>query len=299
LAVFYGAGGSDDEWQDDDESVSLLVKLLFPRINPSDNTKRMSFGSYPSEVYKHLSHLGVIGEDRQLSKIWSGRLNSVISFGIEAGWNNETFEGVTIRNSDDPWVHQAYDVSAYIVKKMLPMSVGGTYKSLAQGQGGMESVARMGGFATAPASTMRSHAANLAFKLSREEYKGKKITDEEFELKQDQKAAFQKWVKGDKSEVDRMMQEGLMSQRQYDILRKRYPVLGNVPNPNYKDQLTQALDRVTVRSALKVYEAMTPAEKEKHAPEIQKKINNMRVRKDVAPFQQEELINKWKTLHQI
>lgn len=294
--IFKATGGDDDEWQDDDESVSLIVKMLFPRIDPHDNTKRMSFGSYPNEVFKHLSHLGVIGDDRQLMKIVSGRLNSIISMGVEFGWNNETFEGVTIRDSDDPWIHQGYDVSKYIVKKMAPMSVGGTIKALSENKPVSESVFRMGGFATAPASSMRSPAANLAFQLSRQEYKGKKITDEAFGLKQDQKAAFAKWSKGDKSDVDKMMDEGTMSKRQYDILKKRYPVLDGSPNPLYQDQLTQALSRITVRSALKVYNAMTEVEKEKHKPEIQKKINNMKVRKDQPPQLQEMYINKWNQL---
>jgi hypothetical protein len=45
-----------------------------------------------------------------------------------------------------------------------------------------------------------------------------------------------------------------------------------------------------------VYEAMTPAEKEKHAPEIQKKINNMRVRKDQPKQLQDQYIEKWQTI---
>jgi hypothetical protein len=149
------------------------------------------------------------------------------------------------------------------------------------------------GFTDAPASAKRSRAANIAFDLSRREYKGKETTEEEMELKDDLRRAMNAYVTGDKSRVNKMLAEGVISKRQYDIAVTRYAILDNKKNPLYKDQLSQALARLTVKSALKVYEEMTPIEKKKHDSEITKKINNMMLKREASPVEIKRLRNKW------
>jgi len=292
--AFYGTGGDDDEWQEDDESVKWYVKRMFPRIDPRDNTKRLTFGSYPSEVFKHLSHLGVIGNDPHFSKIWTGRMNGLVTTAVETLWNNETLEGETIRNTDDPILKQSYDVTKHVLSKaFVPMSFSGFAKSIQDGETGTASALRLAGFTTAPASTMRSAAANFAFQLSRREYKGKETTSEEAAIKKEHKAAMQKLMRGDNSDVMQLRASGKMSDRQYEILLSRLPYVNGMNNPKYDDQLSQALNRLPVKSALKVYEVMTDTEKDAHAKEITKKINNMKLRKDQPKELQDLYIARW------
>ena len=211
-------------------------------------------------------------------------------------WNNETFDGVTIRNHDDNYFKQAFDVTSHVVGSRMPMSIGGGVKHYLDSGDVEQSIMRLGGFGNAPASSMRSSAANLAFQLGREEHKGKQVTGEEMAIKRELKRAMRKYVEGDKSEVTRLLREGKIAQRELDIATTRYAVLNRRPNPKFKDQLSQGLSRLTVGSAIKVYKVMTMEEQIKHKSEIQKKINKMRARRDTPLEKQKRWIAQWKEL---
>lgn len=292
-AIYMGLSAFASDEQETDESVPLLTRLLFPRVDPYDNTKRITIPSYVTEAFKIISHLGFMGNKVEPWKLVSGRFNSLLS-DITDILRNEDFRGVSIRDPEDGLIGQGYSV----VKHMIPMpiifsNIGKIYE--AEGISANMAAGAVG-LSDAPASAKRSKAANVAFDLSRREYKGKEITEEDMDLKDELKQAMNAYSKGDKSKVDALLHEGRISERQYQIALTRYPIINNAPNPKYKDPLSQALNRLTVKSALKVYDVMTDDEKAKHATEITKKINNMLLRKDQPPKQQKALIEKWNEL---
>ena len=284
--------GEDEE--ETDEATPYLTRLLFPRVDPYDNTKRIGIPSYVTEAYKILSHLGVIGGHAEPEKLVVGRFNSLVGKSVDL-FKGEDFRGVLIRNPEDSALGQAYDVAKHML--VSPIVFSNIYKNYqAEGFNPKSIPMSLLGFSDAPAFAKRSHAANLAFDLSRREYKGREMTEDEMDLKDDLKKAMQAYVRGDKSKVDELLAEGKVSDRSYKIALTRYPVLDNEPNPQYKDPLSQVLGRLSVKSALKVYEKMTDTEKETHSGEMVKKINNMSLRKDVAPEQQEKYLLKWDEL---
>jgi hypothetical protein len=291
--AYFGVAAVGGGEQEDDEELPLLTWMLFPRIDPYDNTKRLSIPSYVTEGYKILSHLGILGSNAEPTKLVSGRFNSLVG-GMADLARNEDFKGVLIRNPDDSALYQAYAMIRHMAP--LPMSFANVHKTY-QAQGMDPSMlASLAGFSDAPASAKRSEAANLAFDLSRRENMGKETTEDEMDLRDDLKRAMRKYVEGDRSDVDRLLKEGKVSPRQYEIALTRYPIINNRENSKYKDQLSQALQRLTVKSALKVYEEMTEAEKAKHTKEITKKVNNMLLRKDKPKATQMELKAKWREL---
>jgi hypothetical protein len=253
----------------------------------------MTFGSYPAEVFKHLTHLGILGGSPHISKIWTGRLAGPIGKMWELLWENETYDGVTIVDGDDPLYEQMYSIGKHVLSMAVPMSVGGFAKEFQKNGLGLAANTKMLGFSNAPASTMRSKAANLGFEIRRQENKGAKLTEEDVEARNEIKKAMREFAVGDKRAVNRLKREGKMSQRQFEKGLTSLPTIDGHPNPRYKDQLTKVLSGMTVGGSLKVYTVMTDAEKKKHGPEIQKKINNMKARKEVPLVKQKLLIAKW------
>jgi hypothetical protein len=220
----------------------------------------------------------------------TGRFNSMLG-GIVDLYSNEDFRGVTIRNNEDSLPHQAWSVVKHIVP--MPMSFSGMKKAY-DAEGITSTMAlSMFGIQDAPAAAKRTNATNLAFELSRKEYKGKEVTEEEMDLKDNLKRAMAQYARGDSTRINELRKNGMVSDRQYQIALTRYPVIDNQPNPLYKDQLSTAVKRLTVKSALKVFAEMTDTERANHSAEIQKKINNMKNRKDAPREKQKEFIDRW------
>jgi hypothetical protein len=292
MAIAASGGGDEQETEED---TPLITRLLFPRVDPYDNTKRITIPSYVSEAYKIMMHFGIVGGKMELEKLVTGRFNSMIGRSVDL-MKNEDFRGVKIINPDDNIAWQSFSFVKHVLGAGVPMSLSGMRKIYESE--GMSKTMLFNAFGAqdAPASAKRSSATNLAYDLSRREYKGKEQTEDDMELKDDLKRAMSAYVKGDKSKVDGLLKDGKISKRQYDIAMTRYPILNNAPNTKYKDNLSQALNRLSVKSAIKVYEEMSQSEKAKHKQEIVKKINNMRLRHDTPQEKQAELIGKWNTL---
>ena len=295
FGIFAAAAG--EEAEETDEATPFLTRMLFPRVDPYDNTKRIGIPSYVTEAYKIFSHLGLTGESFEPEKLISGRFNSLVGNTVSL-IKGEDFRGVLIRNPEDSMIGQAYDAAQHML--VSPIVFSNIYKNYqAEGFNAKNIPMSLMGFSDAPAFAKRSHATNLAFDLSRREYKGREMTEEEMDLKDDLKKAMNAYVRGDKTKVDEMLAEGKVSDRAYKIALTRYPVLNNEPNPKYKNPLSQVLGRLTVKSALKVYEEMTDEEKVAHLPEMNKKLNNMKIRKDIPKEQQNKFIGKWDELQSV
>ena len=296
ISLVYGLGtalGGKNE-QETDENTPILTRMLFPRIDPYDNTKRLSIPSYVTEGFKILSHLGIIGNKMDMAKLVSGHLSSIgNAMDIMRG---EDFRGVTIRNPDDNMLVQAFDVSKHVLASAIPISFASLATNVRDNGYTPAAALSFAGITDAPASAKRSEAVNLAYEIARREYKGKEINEEDMDLKDNLKRAMKQYADGDRSKLSELMASGAVSKRQADIAMTRYPVIDNKPNPRYKDPLAQILGRLTVPGSLKVYEAMTVQEKTTHAADITKKVNNMMLRKDTPDVKKQEYRKEWNDL---
>lgn len=276
-----------DEVPDDPET-PFGTKLMFPRIDRYDPTKRLTVPSYVSEGYKIMLHLGMLGSAAEPTKLISGRMNSLISNAIET-CENRDFRGVTVRDADDSLPRQAVDSVLHLFK-VAPISFSTMFKenrdkglTLADVSTGLL------GMTDAPAAAKRSDATNLAFEIRRKENPGKEISPEKMEEKDALKRAMYAYEKGDKSKIDSLLAEGRVSQKQYEIALTRIPLVNGKPNPKYKNQLTQAIQGLTMEGALRVWDKMSDSEKSAHRGEMMKKYMNMNARKDKSDVEKTKI----------
>ena len=291
IDLMYTMLGGDE--QETPEDTPVLTKLLFPRVDPYDATKRISLPGYVTEAAKFMAHFGLNNSRVEPQKLITGRFNSTLGSLVDL-MRNEDFRGMTIANPDDSIVGQAYSMAKHMIP--MPISFSNVAKSVKSGDGVASAAFGMAGFSDAPASFKRSKAANLAFDLSRREYKGREQSEEEFDMKDDQKRAMKEYAAGDRSKIEEMLANGTMSKQQFDKAITKMPIVDGAANPKYKDELAQAMGRITVKSALKVWDAMTDREKEQQGPEMKKKINNMILKKATPPELQNEYITKWNSM---
>lgn len=288
-----GAALSGDE-QETDKDTPWLTRMLFPRVDPYDNTRRLSVPSYVTEFYKIATHLGYGGNPIEVTKLISGRFNSLLSKSVELA-KNEDFRGTLIRNPKDSIVGQTADVIQHIIP--LPISWSTIIKD-AQKEGFKPQSVMTGlmGFTDAPASAKRSVAANTAYKIGRKEYKGKETTEDQMELKDELSRAMSAYKSGNKSKVEKLLAEGRISTRQFQIALERTPIIKGKANPAYKDQLEQQVSRLTIDGSLDVWEKMTKNEQNKTRAAIIKKYSNMLSHQDKPREEKKKITARMKEL---
>jgi hypothetical protein len=258
--------------EDDDEEIGLLSRMLFPRVDPLDPQKRVSIPSYVTEWYKLFRHVGIIGTHAEPSKLISGRFNSILGKGIDL-LNNSDFRGVTIRNEQDNLIQQTVDSLLHMAPLPISMSVA-TKNYKAKGFQFTDLGLSTLGFVDAPAAAKRSKAANLAFEVRREEYKGSTIAAEDMELKDETKRAAYQYGQGNKGPLNELLREQKISKEQYKNALKRIPLINGRKNPLYEDPLTSAMGGLTLEGAFRVWQAMTDKEKATHRQAMLKKYQN-------------------------
>jgi hypothetical protein len=292
MAVAGISGGEVEE----EEDTPLLTRMLFPRIDRLDPTKRVSIPSYITEFYKIALHLGFLGSEAEYTKLVSGRVNSLVSNGLEAWYTGTDFRGVSIVDHDDNAVKQFTDKMLHTVG-VLPISIS-TMRSSYKQKGfdlHASSLAFLG-MTNAPAAAKRSDATNRAFELRRKEYAGKEVSEEDMEVKLELKRAMYAYQKGDKSDIMGMLKSGKISMRQYKIALTKIPLIRGQKNPLYKDQLSQALRGLTIEGAIEVWQEMSDGEQARHKHEILKKYMNMMARRDKPELKKVEVRKEMKRL---
>jgi hypothetical protein len=295
ITTMYSIGAGDDEVPEDEET-SLLTKMLFPRVDASDPEARVTVPSYITEGWKILHHLGIIGTEAEYWKLISGRTNSLVS-NLADVWQNEDWRGVTIKNQNDNLFERTWDATAHIFG-VLPISVSTAHKLYKEkGLYAWKPMALSGlGFTDAPAASKRSDATNKAFQIRRQEHKGKEVTADEMEDKIELRRAMYAYQQGDRTVIEKMLKDGVVSPRQFRNALSRIPFIGKKENPLYKDRLSQAVKGLTIKGALDVWVFMSDAEKKKHKPEIIKKYANMMSREDKPQEVKMEIKEQMKSL---
>lgn len=287
-SIGMGMSGGDEV---PDEETGMIERVLFPRVDMDDPTARVTIPSYVSEGYKIARHMGWIGDEAEYSKLVTGRVNSLVSNAVEAYWTEEDWRGVSIVNPDDGFTTRQVK-KIWHVAGVMPIVVSTVTKSYSEKgmyafEPGPLILAGMG-FTGAPAAAKRSEATNKAFELRREENPGKGISPDEMEEKEELRRAMYAYSQGDKSLINELLNEGRVSQRQFEKSLEKIPRISGRPNPRYKDQLAQAIKGLTIDSAIEVWGHMTDKEKKSHRIEILKKYTNMMKRKDKSQAQKDK-----------
>jgi len=279
FAIAGAASGGEEV--PDDEDIPRITKWMFPRMDKFDPSSRVSIPSYITEGYKIMMHLGLLGEEAQFSKLWTGRVNSLISKGYEALWTGEDWRGVQITDENDIAAKRALDTFAHMFI-VAPISVSTAFKAFdTKGiHGAKQIIGSFAGMTGAPASAMRSEATNKAFEIRREENKGRKVSQRDMDIKEELNLATHLYKMGDKAPLNALLSEGIISQRQYKNALAKVPYIDNRNNPDYIDPLSSAIKGLTINGALEVWGVMSDNEKKKHKKEIIKKYLNMMARKD-------------------
>jgi hypothetical protein len=283
-----GAAGGEDEVPDDEET-PLLTKMLFPRVSRDDPQGRITVPSYITELYKIMRHLGLIGDNQELSKLVTGRFNSLVGKTIEV-INGEDWRGVSITAHDDGFVTRAAKQAAHIAL-VMPISLSTVARSIQKKGFSGGAAIGLAGFTDAPASAKRSDAANKAFEIRRQEYKGRRIDPEDMEESETIRRAVYQYAQGDPSAVKELRAAGKLSTRQFQNALQKQPRINGKRNPRYKDPLSSALKGLTITGAMETWQYMTDTEKRKHKTTLRKKFYNVQRRNDRSP-QEKDLIRK-------
>lgn len=258
----------------DDEDTPLIGKILFPRIDPLDPTSRVAIPSYVMEAYKFLSHIGLTNTEMELTKLVSGRFNSLIGNFYEV-LNNQTWDGRMVSDPSDPFLVRAAKSVAHIFS-VAPISLSSLYGFYERkGFQVVPSVLSFFGFTTAPAYVKRSRATNLAYAYRRMEHSGTTIDDVHLDTKKAFNRAMIAWAKGDSEDLEKMVDEGKVTMTMVKNALKKLPIIKGKPNPLYEPELKRALKSLTFKSSLKVWEEMTDNEKERTRPMMLQKLQNM------------------------
>ena len=271
----------------EDKETSLLTRMLFPRIDPYDSSKRLSIPSYVNEFYKIASHLGVLNAPFEPSKLVTGRVNGLVSKVIELSINKD-FKGEYIVDPDDPLYKNVIDGA----KHMFPIPI--SAKNIANGWDSNKDVGTnlvsgdfwkntatgIAGFTDAPANAKRSQAANLAYTLSRNTY-GKTMGHEEATNKDAISHAMKDYSNGDRTALDKLFADGKISEKTYKHQLAAVKTIDGKENPDYKTAIERVTkDRLTVEDSIKVYKEASAAEKKDLQPIILQKYINMMGKQD-------------------
>jgi hypothetical protein len=268
----------DDEVPDDPDT-PLLTKLLYPRYDPSDPTARVTIPSYVTEGYKIFRHIGVIGDEPELSKLVSGRFNSLLRNSYETFVTGTDWQGTMVRNPNDSLAEQSLDSFIHLFG-VSPISIS-AMQSQFKRKGFTPEVLMMSlvGMTDAPAAAKRSDAVNYGYHLSRGAHTTQK-TEEEADQKAEVQRAQAAAARGNKQPLLKLKRDGKISKRQYGRILKKIPRFGSRPNPAYVPEINRVVNLLTVPDTIKLIAKMSTHERKLTESLIRRKYHNMVKRKE-------------------
>jgi hypothetical protein len=266
----------------DDEDLPWYTDLFFPRVDPADPSSRLSIPSYVTEFFKIARHIGLIGDEAEFSKLLSGRVSSLISNTAEA-YNNSDWQGVAIREADDTAAEQAFDTMVHIVG-VLPISISTMRRGIREKGFDVKAMVYGGmGMVDAPAAERRSDATNHAFKLRQQQFRQALMTDEEYELKVDQRYAAYQWGVGNKEPLNELVKSGKISREKKKRILQTIPYINGKANKKYISNLERALKTLPTEKKIEVWGYMTEHEKGLHKKAIKQSYLNAKAGKYQSP----------------
>lgn len=255
------------------KSLESLKDILAPRVDPNDDTIRVTTPTYAKDIY-HLS----TAPAHYLESSTSGILNHIFELA-----HNRDFYGVKIHNEDDDWTKQAVDMGKYGAGMMLPFSIRGYRRMSDQDMSTSRKLLGAAGFSPAARAISQTPAESLAsrFMEQEQETRGAQTSD-----------AFEK---------SKMKSKLVKSARDGDVQPLREAVLsGAITHAEAQRLVSRAqltpfqasVHSLSLPQSLRVFEAGTDEEKSELLPIVQRKNEDAHKRGEIAGAEYWENRNK-------
>jgi RNA polymerase sigma factor (sigma-70 family) len=248
------------------KKLETMRDVLHPRVDPNDDTIRVTSPTYAKEVY----HM-VTGPVHYLESSTSGMAGHMLELA-----NNRDFYGVKIHNEDDGWKKQAVDMGKYGAGMLVPFSIRGYKRMSDQEMSISRKLLAWSGFNPAPQSVSDTPAQALT----------RKFMDQKMEAKGARTS-----VEADKSRLDSKLEK---TARGGDTLPVRQAILdGKITRTQAQNILAKArltpfqakVHSLSLEHGLRVFEKATDSEKTELRPILQKKNDDAHKRGELTAIE--------------
>jgi hypothetical protein len=236
-----------------------LKDYYYPKtgaFNQDGSEERISFPSYMKDIYAYT---------KEPFRALGHKVHPIVSAIVQM-LDNKDFYGTEIRNADDPAVKQLKDLTKFWAKQFVPFSFRNVQIRAQAGEGISKQAESFFGITPAPRYIGRTDAENLMYDLLQKRGEGGAITQEKAEDRQF------------KRDFTDRLKQGRATREDYNKATK----LGLFNDSRFLESMTmtgaeRAFKQLTVPEALKVWNAMTPTEKNKFRVLLAQKLANSRM----------------------
>jgi hypothetical protein len=233
----------------------LYRNLVFPRIDPQDESQRVSIPTYWRDLV-HATHDWGKGLPNYIRTSMTGEIGRLMDV-----WDNKDFYGVEVYHPDDPEYKKVYDA----VKHLIPLPFGfSSYVAAHQtGATGARAAAGFMGFTKAPYYVSYTPAEKMAFDLIRNQMPIGSRTKEEFQRGVNERIAVDSMKRGEMTMKD-ARDKGLVSRERVDRVRRR----------EHETPLQHAVNSLHAADSVKILAQSNPEERKQIAMMVKRKILN-------------------------
>ena len=232
----------------------LMRNLIFPRIDPQDESQRVSIPTYWRDLVHGLHSLPDYVRTSLTGEI--GRATDL--------WNNKDFYGVEVYHPDDPFLKRQYDKIKHLVP--LPFGLSSYIAAHQTGATGARSAAGFMGFTKAPFYVSYSPAEKMAYEFIRAQAPVGSRTQSEFQRGVNERIAVDSIKRGDMS-LQEAVQQGLVQKQRRDRVRQRVK----------QTPLQHAVQSIHAEDSVKILSAANEAERRQIGHMVRQKILNSQV----------------------
>lgn len=192
------------------------------------------------------------------------------------------YYGTEIRSPDDSKLAQVGETAKYVLKSFEPFWTRGARKATERGAGPLEIAGPFVGVMPAPANIANTEAEKLASELIRAQLPQGARTREQFERTQKERRAVQA-IKSGRMTSTEAVDQGLVPVQRQRMIERR----AEMPYLEY------AVRRLSIESAIRVYQKANEAERKRLRDIVESKLNDAR---SLSQERKEQLRQKLETL---
>lgn len=257
-------------WELAKNAYDLYRNLIFPRIDPNDESQRVSIPTYWRDLV-HFKH-SIPG---YIQASMTGEIGRMADL-----WENKDFYGVEVWHPDDPEYKKVFDA----VKHLIPLPFGlSSYIAAHQtGATGVRSAAGFMGFTKAPYYVSYSPAEKMAFDLIRSQMPVGSRTKEEFQRGVQERIAVDAIKRGDMT-LREAQAQGLVQRERVERVRRRA----------HETPLQHAVKSIHAVDAVKILQAANTEERRQIGLLVKQKIMNSQL---LTPKQKHEYMQQVRAL---
>lgn len=243
-------------WELSKDASELLRNLTFPRIDPVDESQRVSIPTYWKDAVHFFHSPSDYVQASSTGEI--GRFVDVL--------RNRDFYGTEVFHPGDPLYKRAYDAMSHMVP--LPFGLSSSIAAHRTGATGVRSLAGFAGFTKAPYYMSYSPAEQQAFEYIRNKMPIGARTREVFERGVNERIAVDA-IRRHEMTVGEAVQKGLIKPNRVAVVGRRVgepPLIHAIKSPS-----------ITPDEALNIFDKASESEKSRLDPIIRQKIHNSKV----------------------